>query len=87
MKIRTRNNYKLNKDRNERTGEVRNIRTVAVRKRSFACRLREMGFEILAVRANRRYPEQNVYIFERSQDLDEQLTKMIAELEEREEVM
>lgn len=81
MKIATISSYK----RNTKNKKDKNVRTVAVRKRSFACRLRNMGFEILAVRANWRYPEQNVYIFERSQELDDQLSRMIEELEEKKE--
>jgi hypothetical protein len=57
-----------------------NIKTTAVRKRSFARRLREMGFDIIAVRANRRYPDQDVYIFEATPELKTELGKMINEL-------
>jgi hypothetical protein len=58
------------------------IKTRAVRKRSFACILRNKGYKLLAVRANRKYPEHDVYIFEATPEFDKDLTELIEEIEE-----
>ena len=53
-----------------------NIRFKAIRKKEFACSLRDQGFKILEVRANKRFPEQDVYIFEKTPEFQEALDKL-----------
>lgn len=54
-----------------------NIKFKAVRRKKFACALRDQGFELLETRANRRYPEQDVYIFEATPELKAALNELI----------
>lgn len=54
-----------------------NVKFKAVRKKKFACILKDKGFKMLGTRANRRYPEQDVYIFEKTPELQKALNELI----------
>ena len=55
-----------------------NIPTKAIRKRKYANILVRQGFRMIAVRQNKRFPEQDVYIFEYTPELDKALGELIA---------
>ena len=60
--------------------EKETARFKAVRKRKFACILKDKGHQLLCVRANRRYPEQNVWIFKNTPEFQRDLDELIKEL-------
>ena len=53
-----------------------NIKFKAVRRKKFACALRDQGFELLEKRANYKYPDQDVYIFEKTPEFQNALNKL-----------
>lgn len=65
--------------------KVNQIETKAVRSKRMAWQLRKAGFRILSVEPDRRKPEYNVYIFERTADFQAVFDNIIAESQRQKE--
>lgn len=55
----------------------KDMQTVAVRRRKFANILIQRGHHILGITQNKEYPKQSVYIFEKTQNLQTDLSRLL----------
>lgn len=62
---------------------MNHIETKAVRSKRMAWLLRKAGYSILSVEPDRRKPEYNVYIFEKTPSFQSTFDKIIEEAKEK----